>query len=80
MTPHEQALVHLRLMVSTCQMCGLGETRTNTVFSRGDGSSGLVVVGEQLGLGRRVDVHAMTAEASLVHCLLKRDTATPALL
>ena len=49
MTPHEQALVHLRTMVSACQMCGLGETRTNTVFSRGDGSSGLVVVGEAPG-------------------------------
>lgn len=49
MTPHEQALGHLRSMVSTCTMCGLGETRLNTVFSRGDGSSGLVVVGEAPG-------------------------------
>lgn len=49
MTPHEQALGHLRSMVSTCTMCGLGDTRANTVFSRGDGSSGLVVVGEAPG-------------------------------
>ena len=49
MTPHEQALGHLRSMVSTCTMCGLAETRLNTVFSRGDGSSGLVVVGEAPG-------------------------------
>lgn len=49
MTPHEQALGHLRSMVSTCTMCGLSETRLNTVFSRGDGSSGLVVVGEAPG-------------------------------
>ena len=49
MTPHEQALGHLRTMVLTCRMCGLGETRLNTVFSRGDGSSGLVVVGEAPG-------------------------------
>ena len=60
MTPHEQA-GHLRSMVSTCQPCGLGDTRANTVFSRGDGSSGLVVVGEAPGAdetppGRRSSV------------------------
>lgn len=49
MTPHEQALVHLEAMVSTCQGCGLAETRNKTAFSRGDGSSGLVVVGEAPG-------------------------------
>lgn len=49
MTPHEQALRHLRVMAENCCCCGLGNTRMNTVFSRGDGSSGLVVVGEAPG-------------------------------
>lgn len=49
MTPHKQALVHLQAMVSSCQGCGLAETRNKTAFSRGDGSSGLVIVGEAPG-------------------------------
>jgi DNA polymerase len=49
MSPHEQALVHLQTLVSSCQGCGLAETRNKTAFSRGDGSSGLVVVGEAPG-------------------------------
>lgn len=49
MTPHEQALVHLQAMVSNCRMCSLADTRTLTAFSRGNGSSGLCIVGEAPG-------------------------------
>ena len=44
-----QALIHLATSASACTGCGLSDTRTKTVFSRGDGSSGLVVVGEAPG-------------------------------
>jgi len=36
-------------LVRECRLCELHATRTNTAFSRGDGSSGLVVVGEAPG-------------------------------
>lgn len=36
-------------MAAECTLCELHTTRTNAVFSRGDGSSGLVVVGEAPG-------------------------------
>lgn len=49
MNPHERALDHLKVMVSNCQGCGLSETRNKTAFSRGDGSSGLCIVGEAPG-------------------------------
>lgn len=39
----------LRVEVSTCTRCRLSETRTQTVFSRGTGSSGLCFVGEGPG-------------------------------
>ncbi len=42
-------LVALAEIVSGCRKCGLCETRTQTVFSDGDGTSGLVFVGEAPG-------------------------------
>jgi DNA polymerase len=39
----------LERMVAGCTRCGLHETRTNTVFGDGDGSSGLVFIGEAPG-------------------------------
>jgi DNA polymerase len=39
----------LRVEVSTCTRCRLSETRTQTVFARGTGSSGLCFVGEGPG-------------------------------
>lgn len=44
-----QALLHFATQASTCTGCGLSDTRTKTVFSRGDGLSGLLVVGEAPG-------------------------------
>ena len=43
------ALAMVNDLVCECRLCDLHETRANTVFSRGDGSSGLVVVGEAPG-------------------------------
>jgi DNA polymerase len=54
MTQHEQiltndALVHLKVMVDSCTLCELHTTRKHAAFSRGDGSSGLCIVGEAPG-------------------------------
>lgn len=43
------ALAMIQAQVAECSLCELHVTRTQTVFSRGDGSSGLVVVGEAPG-------------------------------
>jgi uracil-DNA glycosylase family 4 len=43
------ALVHLKTMVEQCTLCELHTTRKQTVFARGDGSSGLLIVGEAPG-------------------------------
>lgn len=45
----QQGLVALATQVSSCRNCGLCEKRTQTVFSRGTGSSGLCFVGEGPG-------------------------------
>ncbi|HRK35781.1 MAG TPA: uracil-DNA glycosylase [Candidatus Hydrogenedentes bacterium] len=42
-------LTELRKVVSACQKCALCETRTQTVFSDGNASSGVVFVGEAPG-------------------------------
>jgi DNA polymerase len=42
-------LAGLEKMVAGCTECGLHETRTNTVFADGDGSSRLVFIGEAPG-------------------------------
>lgn len=46
---HNDALVHLKTMVEQCTLCELHATRKQTVFARGDGSSGLLIVGEAPG-------------------------------
>src|SRR5690606_10269270 len=43
------SLVDVAEVVSNCRRCSLADTRTNTVFSRGTGSSGLCFVGEGPG-------------------------------
>ncbi|MEB2311186.1 MAG: uracil-DNA glycosylase [Sorangiineae bacterium] len=50
-TPGEsrQALAELEREVASCTRCALSETRTQTVFARGTGASGLCFVGEGPG-------------------------------
>ncbi|MBM3977304.1 MAG: uracil-DNA glycosylase [Planctomycetes bacterium] len=53
-SPHQVApgcadLEQLRSAVAACRACGLCETRTNTVFMDGTGSSGILFVGEAPG-------------------------------
>jgi uracil-DNA glycosylase family 4 len=43
------ALVHLKVMAERCTLCELHATRKQVAFSRGDGSSGLLIVGEAPG-------------------------------
>jgi DNA polymerase len=43
------ALVHLKVMADSCTLCELHKTRKRVAFSRGDGSSGLCIVGEAPG-------------------------------
>ena len=45
----EQRLTLLAQTVSTCTRCALHEARTQTVFARGNGSSGLCFIGEGPG-------------------------------
>jgi uracil-DNA glycosylase len=50
--PAEERLHRLQLLeaeVKTCQRCVLAETRTQTVFSRGSGKSGICFIGEGPG-------------------------------
>ena len=42
-------LAQLTKEVANCKACGLAETRTNTVFGTGSGSSGIMFVGEAPG-------------------------------
>ncbi|MAE27823.1 MAG: uracil-DNA glycosylase [Planctomycetes bacterium] len=44
-----QDLDILRAAVATCRACGLCETRTQTVFADGDGSAGILFIGEAPG-------------------------------
>ncbi len=44
-----QDLSALRAAVSTCRACALCETRTQTVFADGDGSAGVLFIGEAPG-------------------------------
>jgi uracil-DNA glycosylase family protein len=47
--PEERDLEHLRAAAATCKGCPLHENATQTVFSRGEASARLALVGEQPG-------------------------------